>query len=365
VSGAPTIRVVSNAELRAGWAPDPAEDPHSVATIDPVKRQALLTNPLLGPDDEAARLLVGLDGRLAGGIDLLAGEAETPDGPVPLFWGSALRVAPEFRGRGLAEHLLRTAGSLRSGHGASAASRMSEPLYSRLGYVDLPLQRHVLVRRTGPVARRWLGTGKLAGAASAAGDLAAGGHRRVLSLAARRTKLELEPHETFPPELEPRLRERAEPFRMHRSAAWIDWALRQRFADEPGRRQAFHVVTRGGEPVAYLLLKARVYSGVTKWQFERLDLASLVDWQIFDPREVGLEQLALLALRAVEAWDVEALEVCVPPRTQARLGRLGFVRAGPQHLLLLGAEGSPLARPEARDPAAWSLRPAEGDHVFS
>ena len=175
------VHVVTNAELRQGWAPEAADDPDSIAALSPNKRAALLSNPLLGPEDEPVQIFLGLDDRLVGRLDLLAGEIETPEGPAPCFWGSALHVSPDYRGRRLGASLLRASERPREATAACAASRMSRPLYSRLGYFDLSLRRHVLLRRTGPLLEPRLGTGALGRTATAAGDVVAGGHRRLLA----------------------------------------------------------------------------------------------------------------------------------------------------------------------------------------
>jgi hypothetical protein len=236
-------------------------------------------------------------------------------------------------------------------------------VYTRLGYFDLPLQRNVLIRRTRPLLGPRLGTGAAARVATRAGDLAATAQRRLLGLVrwGRAGSLRLERREAFPAELEPRLRERAAPFSLHRSAAWLDWVLGESFADGH-RRGLYLVVDAGGEPVGYFLLKARVYSGVTKWNLRGVNLGSLVDWQIFEPRAVRLEHLVLLALEALDEWDVDGVEVCVSDADQVHLRRFGFLPAGAQHVLL---RGGALDGPTARDSRAWSLRPGEGDHVFS
>jgi GNAT superfamily N-acetyltransferase len=358
------VHVVTNAELREGTPP--GDDPDTIAAISPNKRAALLSNPLLGPEDEPAQILFRLDDRLVGRLDLLAGEIETPEGPAACFWGSALQVSPAYRGRQLGATLLRASEQFREATAACAASRMSRPLYSRLGYLDLALRRHVLLRRTGPLLEPRLGNGALGRSATAAGDAVAGGHGRLLELARRRRagSLALEQRDVFPRELEPRLREGPAPFSMHRSAAWVDWVLRESFTDEQ-RRALYLVTTGGGEPVAYMLVKARVYSSVTRWNLENFHLGSLVDWRIFEPAVVGLEQLVLLALEALAAWNVAGVEVCVPEHEPDRLRRLGFLPAGAQHVFVRGSEGSALARPQAREARAWWLRPAEGDHVFS
>ena len=224
---------------------------------------------------------------------------------------------------------------------------MARPVYERLGYFDLSLPRHVLIRRTGSLVEPRLGTGALGRTAAAAGDFVAGGHRRLLGLAsrARGRGLGLEHRETFPAELEPRLLEQPAPFSMHRSAAWIDWVVRESFTDAH-RRALYVVTTSGGEPVAYVLLKARVYSSVTKWNLERFNLGSVVDWRIFEPKAVGLEQLILLTLERLRRLG----------RRRRRGMRSARVRAG-------APEASRLpARPA---PSTWCFVAAEGSALAS
>ena len=356
------VHVVTNADLREGRRPD--ADSGSIAELSPDKRDAMLSNPLLGAGEEPAQILIELAGRLVGRLDLIAGEIETPEGAARVFWGSALQVAVEYRGRRLGASLVRASEDFGEATGACASSRMSTPLYARLGYFDLPLRRHVLLRRTASLLEPRLGSGVVGRSATAVGDAVTGGHRWLLGLV-RTGSLSLEPRDAFPPELEPRLRELPAPFSMHRSAAWVDWVLRERFS-QPHRRALHLVTTPAGEPVAYLLLKARAYSSVTRWNLERFTLGSLIDWRIFEPTAVSPEQLTLLALDALDEWKVEGVEVCVPPDGRpARLRRLGFLPGGEQHVFLRGREGSALAGPAAREARAWWLRPGEGDHAFS
>jgi GNAT superfamily N-acetyltransferase len=362
--GAAEIRVVSNGELRAGTSG--ADDPALVG-MTAARRAAILANPLLGPDGDPARIVAFLDGQVVGRLDLLAGEISTPSGPVPVFWGSAFYVSPEARGRGIGGELLRTAEELREGAGACAPSRLSHPIYARRGYFDLPLRRHVLVRRTTPLAEGWLGKGRIAGAAGTLGDTALRAQRAASgarSTGQRGVQLEL--RDAFPGELEPRLHERRGPFAMHRSAAWVDWILRESFGDPSHRRGLYLARSAGGEVLGYALLKARLYSGVTRWRLENLRLGSLVDWQIFEPASLSFQQLLRLVIEALEEWKVDAVEACLPPGYErGRLRRLGFFTLGVQHLVLRGWAGSALAGGDAQDPARWSVRPGEGDHAFS
>jgi GNAT superfamily N-acetyltransferase len=350
------IHVVTNGQLRSG-EPPPFEDPDSLVELSAAKRSALLANPFLGADDEPARLLAVEGSRVAGRIDLVAGELETPEGRIGCFWGSALHVAPAFRGKGLAAELLRGAETYRAAAGACAPSRMALPLYRRLGYRDLPLQRHVLIRDVTPLVRQRLGAGRAAAAVAATGNLAARAQRGVMiAPRARRSRLTAERRGSFPPGLEPQA---LTPYATCRPSAWVDWVVRESF-HEKGHERALYVVTgEGGDALGYFVVKTRRYSGVTRWRVENLLLGSLVDWRISEPSQLELADLVLLAVDSLGA--VDAVEVCVPPGERARLGRLGFVRAGAQHLVVKRGDGGELPA----DPSAWSVRPGDGDHVFS
>jgi hypothetical protein len=153
---------------------------------------------------------------------------------------------------------------------------------------------------------------------------------------------------------------------MHRSAAWLDWIVRESFGDPSHRRALYLARSAGGEALGYALVKARVYSDVTRWRLENLRLGSLVDWQIFEPGSLSFEELVVLAAGALEEWGLDAVEVCVPPgHMRARLHRLGFVAVGAQHLMVRASIGSVLTTEAASDAGRWTLRPGEGDHAFS
>jgi GNAT superfamily N-acetyltransferase len=350
------IHVVTNGQLRSS-EPPPFEDPDSLVELSAAKRSALLANPFLGADDEPARLLATEGSRIAGRIDLVAGELETPEGRIGCFWGSALHVAPAFRGKGIAAELLREAEAFRPAAGACAPSRMSLPLYRRLGYLDLALRRHVLIRNVTPLVRPRLGRGRAAAAVAEAGNLAARAQRGVMiGPRARRSRVTAERRDSLPRELEP---EALPPYATCRPPAWVDWVVHESFHEEGHERALYLVAGESGDVLGYFVVKTRRYSGVTRWRVENLLLGSLVDWRIFEPSSLGLDDVVLLALDSVGA--VDAFEVCVPPGERARLGRLGFVRAGAQHLVVKRGDGGELAD----DPMSWSIRPGDGDHVFS
>jgi GNAT superfamily N-acetyltransferase len=360
------VHVISNADLAAGVRP-PWDDPEEIARISESKRSALLANPLIGGADEPVQLVGTLGNRVIGRMDLVAGRIETPEGPVRCFWGSAFYVPEEFRSTLIGVKLVLTMERLVEAVGAGGPSQLAYPLYKSLRYLDFPLRRYVLVRRSRSIAARYLGSGPHARAAAAVVDVTLAPYRTLLEGWGRwRTRgLRGERAREFPPELEPLLRQAAAPIAMHRSKAWFDWVLRETFFDEGHRRELYLVRDRRGQVVAYFLVKARRYETASHYDFRDMYLGSLHDWLILDREAVNLSQVIQLATRTLLRWKVDAVEVCLPRDARLDLRRWGLVPVGEMHVVVKGSPTSLLARPELQQPELWRIRPGEGDYVFS
>jgi GNAT superfamily N-acetyltransferase len=364
------IHFISNRDLREGRTPEGVEeDPEGIAQLPPGKRAALLSNPQLGPDDEPVQIVATNEGRVVGQYTLFAGTFETPEASLPCYWGSGLFVSESARGLGVATALLEASEALPRVMTSCGVSRQAMPLFVKRGYLDVAMPRHVLVRRTQPVLEHWLGRTAVARAAAATADVATAAQHALLraSGAVVARGLRCEQVDAPPPELDELLAERAAPVATYRSNAWLEWVLREQFEPDPTRRRALYVVrAHGARLVGYFVVKSRVYSDVTEWELEGLDLGSLVDWQIFDERALSFQQLVFLAFDALARWRVGAMEVCVPAHTgPPRLARWGFKRVREQHLVVQADDPSIVARPELRDLRNWLVRPGEGVHAFS
>jgi hypothetical protein len=239
-------------------------------------------------------------------------------------------------------------------------------LYRSLRWSEFELPRFVLVRRSRSVVERYIGTGVLAATARVIADVALRAHGQLLRgwIRARARAFQVEQIAEFRSALAPRIPTDGR-IAGYRSPAWIDWLLRSRFDDPPSRRALFRVTSSTGETAGYFLLRARTYDSITQREFRNLHLGSLQDWAAFDPA-LRFEHVVLLAVRELFKWNVDAVEVCVPGDESAvRLGRLGFVRIGSMFIHVNASKDSPLRARQFETPAAWRLRPAEGDNFFS
>jgi hypothetical protein len=94
------LHVVRKADLETCEIYKQGSDPEKLAGFSPEKRAALLANPLSHSGDDPVQLVVTSGDTIAGKVDLIAGEINVAGQPTPTLWGSALFVAPEYRGSG-------------------------------------------------------------------------------------------------------------------------------------------------------------------------------------------------------------------------------------------------------------------------
>ena len=100
--------------------------------------------------------------------------------------------------------------------------------------------------------------------------------------------------------------------------------------------------------------------------FRNLLLGSLGDWRIFEPIDLDLRRLILLAMQTLGKWNPDAIEICVADKDLWKyFRRRGLMRVGELAILIKTAPHSPLRLEMYRDQANWQLTPAEGDNFFA
>ena len=119
---------------------------------------------------------------IAGKVDLIAGEIDVAGQPTPTLWGSALFVAPEYRGSGAGVMLIRKMQGMHPTMSICGVSQAIHPIYQKLGWNDLEMPRHVLLRRSRAVVEKYLGENALAKLAAPAADALAA-QRAALAVA--------------------------------------------------------------------------------------------------------------------------------------------------------------------------------------
>jgi hypothetical protein len=365
----PTIHVVCKAELAADAWSARWDDPDRLAELTPEKRAALLSNPLSTSDDDPMQLVGTIGERVVGRWDLIVGRFEAGGEPIPCHWGSGLAVPAEYRRTLLGVQLILKQRSLAHTAGVCGVSQLAHPIFAGLKWHDFAMPRHIALRRSRSVVERYLGSGPAGRVGRAAADAGLLGQRTYLG-ALRRLRavgLRCEQVDRMGSELDEALARPDRPVAAHRSSAWVNWLVGNSFHAEPqSRRGLFYIRDEDERVVAYFLAKCRLYEAASHHGFRNVLLGSLQDWLVLDSSRVDLERILLFAVERLSAWNVDAIEVCLPEDEAATpLARLGFARVGELHVLVGASSKSPLAAPAYREAGAWRLRPAEGDNFFS
>ncbi len=357
-----TLHVVRRVDLISNKVFD-WDDPDRIAILSSEKRRAWVSNPLLIGDDDPVQIIGTVGRRVIGRLDLLAGEAWFKGQRIPMLWTSDLFVQEEFRKTMMGVSLVLKMQALHKQIGACGVSRMALPLFEKLGWRDFPMQRYLAVRHSRSVVQARLGAGAKARIVICGLDAGLFLHQGFLRLAAKLRTLGLhcQPLNLNDPmmvaELDAAFCALPDTPRFHRSAKWVRWVVEQSLSTDPrNHRVAFAITASDGRLVGYFLIRDRFFETATHRGFKNLTLGSLIDWSVFDPARVRLEQIILLANRALAQRGVDAVEICLPDEPdRPNLRRWGLVPVGDLHLLL---------KMQRSGEAHWTVRPADGDNAF-
>jgi hypothetical protein len=362
-----SLHVISRAEFARGDHLARWHDPDGIVALSPPKRATLLANPLARGDDDPVQIIGTRGRRVIGRLDLLSGRLVVDGEPVDCLWGSALYVPESQRDSLMGVQLVLKMQALHHTVASCGISRLAYPLFAKLKWLDVAMPRYVLVRRSRAVLERRL-PGSVGRAAAPVADAALLGQRGLLSawraLTAR--GLRCEEAEELPTEAGAALRELGADVATYRSPEWVSWLRANAFDAEPPSRRALFLVRDRDRPIAYFLVKARLYEEASGEGYRNLYLGSLGDWAVLEEGAIDLRRIVLFAVAELSKWGVDAVEVCVPPDEEvSSVHRLGFRRAGDLHLMVRASSRSPLADRARSNPGSWRVRPADGDNFFS
>jgi hypothetical protein len=340
-----------------------------LAPMTAVKRAAFLGNPLARGDREPAQIIATAGDRVIGRIDLLAGQLTVGGVPLPVFWGSSLFVDEEHRSTGAGLKLLLKMQGLHHTVTACGISPAVVPIYDGLRWTRFTMPRYALVLRSRAVVRRFLGKGLGARMARPFLDGALRALRIVPAAwsGLRSRRIRVREVARMPVELDTLLQASPPPAAPHRSAAWINWLLENRFEDDvhPLRKLCL-IEDRSGAPLGYFLVNTRFVEAGERFGYDRVRIGSLQDWRVFEPATLTTADVALLALRSLADTDIDVFAAFLPePGDAGTLRSFGFVRFAELDFLFRANRSSPLAAPEFKLASSWRMRPADGDNFFS
>jgi len=357
------LQIVTRERLRAADYARAWQWPEEIPPIGGNTRELLLSNPLAVSEADPVQIVATTGTQVVGRVNLISGQLQVDSRAVPVLWGSGLDVAERFRHTGAGLMLMLRMSSIQPSVCVVGISKIVTPIYEKLRWEIFPMQRFVLLRRSAPVLRRYLGPAAAALARPFAGALLTV-HSGLLRawIGAREGRFRVEELQALPAELDPQLAAVRAPAACHRSSTWVNWLL----AHHGGARRLLLVRSRAGRALGYFVVTTKFHASASSEGFQNLTLGSIKDWLALAPGEITELDLLLLATRELGRDPaVDAIEVCLPQDLPGRaLRRLGFLPKGDLKFLFKAAPGSPLAQPACRDRSRWWFRPADGDNLF-
>ncbi len=331
--------------------------------------------------------------RVIGRIDFLAGDMclRTNKGheflKVPVLWGSSLFVPPEERRSMAGTLIMMRMATVACTVGANGPSQMALPMYARLGFAALPLERFILLRRSQSVVNRFVPNAAMRAGARLVADIGLSCVRTVNAIRGVLASIRIRRLNSMPSEFELALAEPPPDYHPNggagglprawglRSAAVVDWWLANKFTTECRHERALYLVeSREGTPIGYILMKLKFYTTASHRNIPNITLATLADWRVFQPElkdtlgpTSGHRALIHAAIMAAGQLSVDGLEVCVQ-RDKADVGFMksrGFIRAGTMSCMINATAGSPLHGSAFPNETSWNVQYAEGDNVLS
>lgn len=364
-----TIERITLGDLRADQPWTRWDDPDDIAPMTPGKRAVFLDNPATQNPGTVVQFLAIRDGIVVGREDMLPGALLVRGERVLTSWGSGMFVPERYRGQGIGKALAIEREAVHDPVCSCSVSKMLQPIYVSRGWTDMSMQRMVLLRTARPVAERVFGGAALGRLAAGVGNLGVRVHGGLLAMARAlgRRGVRITRVESMPEEINEHFARITAPVVCERSAAWVNWLLRGSFEPHPRDQQALFLVhDQRDELIGYALTKLRYHEQASHRGFRDVLLGSLQDWLIVEPDRHSFRTLALLTMHELARLGADAVEICLPaPMGRGGLLPLGLMPVGAQHALFKAGPGTPLADPTFRDPAAWHIRPGDGDAFFT
>lgn len=357
------IHLVELQNTREGSIPFGIDDPYGICDIGANKRSAFEANPFNTDSRTAVQLVGTVDGKAVGGMMFFPGRIVLGGKPHDMHWCSTLYVVPEFRNSLLGILLIMEGQNRFHTLGVCNVSIMAHPVFKKLGWVDMPLARYLLMRKSRSVLERFLGPGVRTALLRPVVDAALLLHRGILRCwtGLKTRGVYCRQVESMPESMDELLTETVGQYGCYRSSNWMNWVLGSSFDTDPrNNKRLYFVVDRKENPLAYFVTRTKFYPQASHRGFKNVLLGSVLDWMVFDKSVLSDEGLWLMATNLLSAQGVDAVDISTnSPEAARSLPRIGFRRMGQFNTLFVSDDEGPVIE-EAQIPQ-WRLRPIDGD----
>jgi hypothetical protein len=359
-----SYEVIRRSEFLCGSYRGRFDDPEGLLETGDRFSQLIRENPF-GDDDDPVQLIAHRGGRVVGRSGLIAGRIQAGFMSVLVYWGSGLRVSPDFRRQGIARKLVKLRMQLHHTVGGCGPARTTTNLYRSLNWIEFRMPRCLLVLKSKSILQRCLG-GSCSKYLRPVFDMALVAQRqRIIWRSKRALKIyHIEQVDFFPSSLAADLQtdDPAVSLRSVRSVESINLLLRLGGT----ACQKCLLVRCDHRVVGYVIVRAAYHENLPGLNLPNFIMGAVKDWRTFDSTKIDEFRLILVGLMALMKMDADVIEA-TPTQypTVRQLRSLGMFTKDALKLFLHATEDSPLvARPGFSDPNHWAFTAAEGDNFF-
>ena len=348
------------------------DDIFGLCKLSDTMQNALMANPERGGESTPVQVLGLVDNKVVGQETVFPVRVRAKGKVYAAMAGSGLYVHEEYRKSMLGVSLITKREEL-SEDGIALGCGLSQlalPAHLMFDYLCFSLPRLMWVFKSRAVIEKKMGMSALSQIVSGCVDgllgLMAMAFKTIVLLRTR--GLTVEQAAQADNEVASLINRDAHPFACEHSAAWLNWQLNARFAeDHRSSQKLFAVKDKDQRLLGFFMYKIRFHATASHRGYKNLLLGSLTEWQSTDQHVLSHGTLAIMAALEMRRDGVDAVEICTEEKEMFRfLRRMQFLHVGDLSFVLRATEASPLRQSEGWDKQEnWRLRPCEGDNGLS
>ena len=358
-----TSRIITYGNLRKGLRFE--NDKYGIASYEhEARRKAFLANPCANEDDMPFMYLVEADGIPVGRTMLFETRLKISEEIVPLYSGSALEVAEDFRKYGFGGEIFSFGGTIRTRKRFLAAgiSDMALPLYRILKYNIFEFPKMLRLRHAKPVLEKLGVKGFANKIITPFANLFFRSWYLLSSLKEKKLKKKyvLEKVTVIPEWVEDIVMNDGHKYAEVHDCKWLQWNLDNNFKGHQRDIQSFYIIKKSNANVGFVMTKERYRDEVQG--MNNVIIGSIVEWGSVNEDELCEADIYRLVLSSFSK-DVDIIEVASNNKeTQRSMKKIGFIHHGDAHIAFRDKTKTLL---DCSDASLWRLRYGYADVILT
>lgn len=356
-------RIITYGELRKGLHFE--NDKYGIVSYEyETRREAFLSNPCAGNDDDPFMYVVEADGVPVGRTMLFDTRLKIDKEIVPLHSGSSLKVEEDFQKYGIGGEIFAFGGSIKSRklHLSAGISDMALPLYKIIKCYIFEFPKLLRVQNIKPLLSKYGIKGVVLYVLGGIANVILRTFYFFTKFKTNRLKKQysLEKVKQVPEWVDCMVLNDEHKYAEVHDHKWLQWCLENNFKGGQKDIQSFYIIKSERHPVGFVMTKERFREETQG--MKNLKIGSIVEWGSKNEKELCEADLYRLVLDTFSK-DVDIIETATNNyETQRALKRLGFMHHGDAHIAF---RDKTKQLTDAGDASLWRLRYGYADVILN